>query len=133
METAIRRGTTQVTVVFLVAAGIVLALGLAGARATPFTVAACVLLAWALYLTRPETDAGSVMGVDIDGLLETLWLAPAVAAVPLMFELGATPAEMQALGGLLGLAGMMNYFLRPLYLVAYSLVAALRRQLDGSL
>lgn len=133
METAIRRGTTQVTVVFLVAAGIVLALGLVGARATPFIVAVCVGLACGLYLTRPDTELGGVLGVDIDGLLETLWLAPAVAAVPLVFELGATAAEMQALGGLLGLAGMVNYFLRPLYLVVYSVAAALSRQLEGTL
>ena len=133
METAIRRGTTRVTVVCLVAAGIVLALGLVGARATPFIIVACVLLACGLSLTRPDTELGVVLDVDIDGLLETLWLAPAVAAVPLVFELGATAAEMQALGGLLGLAGMVNYFLRPLYLVVYSVVAALNRQLEGSL
>jgi hypothetical protein len=133
METAIRRGTTQVTVVCLVASAIVLSLGLVGATATPVLVGLLLVLAAALYRTRPDTAVGLVAGVDIDGLLETLWLAPAIAAVPLVLELGATPAEMQALGGLLGLAGMVNYFLRPLYLVVYSVVATLARVRDGSL
>lgn len=133
METAIRRGTTQVTVVFLVASAIVLALGLVGATATLVLVFLLVGLSAALYRTRPETAVGTVVSVDVDRLLETLWLAPAVAAVPLVIELGATPAEMQALGGLLGLAGMVNYFLRPLYLVVYGIVATLTRERDGSL
>jgi hypothetical protein len=41
-------------------------------------------------------------------------------------EPSATPAEVQALGGLLGLVGMANYFLRPLYLFAYDLLETLR-------
>lgn len=42
-----------------------------------------------------------------------LWLAPLIAASAAVVSPGATPGEVQALGGLLGLAGMLSYFLRP--------------------
>jgi hypothetical protein len=103
----------------------VLTLGLVGARSSLALVALFVVLSVGLYLARPDSSIGFVYGLDIDALLGSLWLAPAVAAVPLVLELGASPGEMQALGGLLGLAGMANYFLRPVYLLVYSLVAPL--------
>lgn len=125
MEMAIRRVTMQVTVVCLVASATLLALGLAGATASLVLVGLLIALTAGLYRTRPSPSIGYVLGIDVDAVLESLWVAPAVAAVPLVVELGATPAEMQALGGLLGLAGMANYFLRPLYLLGYSVVASL--------
>ena len=125
MELAIRRGSLQVTAVCLVASAMVLTLGLVGARSSLALVALFVVLSVGLYLARPDSSIGFVYGLDIDALLGSLWLAPAVAAVPLVLELGASPGEMQALGGLLGLAGMANYFLRPVYLLVYSLVAPL--------
>ncbi|WP_276273156.1 hypothetical protein [Haloarcula litorea] len=129
-EQAIRSGSTQVTLLLLVSAGLLLALGLAGLAGSLALVALLGGLAAGLYLTRPdESRLGSVAGVDLDGLLASLWLAPAVAAVPVVLELGATPEEVQALGGLLGLTGMANYFLRPLYLIGYGLV---RSATDGN-
>ena len=125
METAIRRATMQVTAVCLVASAMVLGLGLVGATASLFLVGCFLVLSGGLYVSRPESSVGAVAGVDVDGLLDSLWLAPALAALPLALELGATPGEVQALGGLLGLVGMANYFLRPLYLLAYGVVASL--------
>jgi len=131
MQQAIRRRTMQVTAVCLVAAGILLGLGVVGATASPVLAAVLLALAGSLYLTRPSPALGVVAGVDVDGLLSTLWLAPALAALPVLLEPGATPAEVQALGGLLGLAGMANYFLRPLYLLTYAAGAKLSALAGG--
>ncbi|GGN99844.1 hypothetical protein [Haloarcula pellucida] len=135
-EMAIRSATMQVTILLLVAAGLLLALGVAGVPASLPLVVLLLALAGGLYLTRPdEGGVGFVVGIDVDSLLDSLWLAPAIAAAPLVLELGATPEEVQALGGLLGLAGMANYFLRPVYLLAYGLVRSLTgdsgRQVNG--
>jgi hypothetical protein len=131
MEMAIRRGTLQVTAVCLLASAMVLSLGLVGATASPLLVVVFLALSAGLYYSRPDASVGYVYGLDVDGLLDALWLAPAVAAVPLLLELGATPGEMQALGGLLGLAGMANYFLRPVYLLAYGLVRSVTEKTSG--
>ena len=42
-----------------------------------------------------------------------------VAAVAVVLFPEATAGEVQALGGLIGLAGMGNYFLRPVYRLVY--------------
>ncbi|MBX0322687.1 hypothetical protein EGH21_06550 [Halomicroarcula sp. F13] len=134
-EMAIRSATMQVTVLLLVAAGLLLALGVAGVPASLPLVVVLLALGGGLYLTRPdEGEVGFVLGVDADSLLDSLWLAPVLAAAPLVLELGATPEEVQALGGLLGLAGMLNYFLRPVYLLAYGLVRSVgggNKQVNG--
>jgi len=78
-------------------------------------------LAFFIYIGAAGEARETSMRADLEG-----------AAVPLVLELGATPAEMEAMGGLLGLAGMVNYFLRPLYLVVYGIVIALTRERGGS-
>jgi len=120
METPIRTATMQVTVLCLVAAGILLALGLAGAGASLLLIGLFAALTVALYLTLPTSAVGPVLGIDVDSLLNSLWLAPGVVAFVLLLQPGASPAEVQALGGLVGLAGMVNYFMRPVYILAYS-------------
>jgi len=132
METAIRTGTMQVTVLCLVAAGMLLALGLAGAVASLVLVGIFLALSVGLYLTRPTAHVGRVLGIDVDGLLDSLWLAPVLAALPLLLEPAASAEELQALGGLLGLLGMVNYFLRPVYLLAYAVVETIQRWGRGS-
>jgi len=117
----------QVTMLCLVAAGILLALGVAGIPASPALLLFLLALSAGLYYTRPDASVGQVLGIDVDGLLSTLWLAPALAAVTIVFEPSASAAELQALGGLVGLVGMLNYFLRPVYLLAYSLVETIQK------
>lgn len=125
-EAAIRYGTMQATALLLIAGGLLIALGVAGVGASLPLVGGLVLLSIGLYLTRPdEGRIGRIAGVDVDAVLGALWLAVLVAAVPLLLEPSATPEEVQALGGLLGLAGMANYFLRPVYLVVYDVVSSL--------
>ncbi|WP_262179363.1 hypothetical protein [Haloarcula laminariae] len=127
METAIRTGAMQVTVLCLVAAGTLLALGAAGVPASPALVVFLVALSAGLYYTRPDATAGRVLGLDVDSLLSALWLTPALAAVPVLLEPTASAEELGALGGVIGLVGMLNYFLRPVYLLGYSLVETVRR------
>lgn len=117
----------QVTALCLVAAGILLALGTVGVPASLPLLGLLLALSAGLYYTRPDASVGRVVGIDVGGILSTLWLAPALSAFAVAFEPAASPAELQALGGLIGLAGMLNYFLRPVYLLAYSLVETLQR------
>jgi len=121
----------QVTALCLVAAGILLALGAAGIPASPGLLVFLLALSAGLYYTRTDAGAGRVVGIDVGSLLSALWLAPALAALPLVLEPAATAEELQALGGLVGLAGMLNYFLRPIYLLAYSLVEAVQQRQRG--
>ncbi len=132
METAIRTGTMQVTVLCLVAAGILLALGTAGVPASLPLLGLLVALSAGLYYTRPDVTAGRVLGVDVGSLLSTLWLAPALAALAVLLEPAASTEELRALGGVVGLAGMLNYFLRPVYLLCYSLVEAVQERNSSS-
>jgi len=132
VSAAIRSGTIQITALFLVASGLLLALGLAGISSSLPVVVFLLLLAAGLVLTRPgEGEVGRVRNVDLDALLRSLWAAPALAALPLLLELGATPEEVVALGGLLGLVGMANYFLRPIYLLVYGVATSLSSRSDG--
>ncbi|KOX95108.1 hypothetical protein AMS69_04440 [Haloarcula rubripromontorii] len=126
-EAAIRHGTMQVTVLLLVAAALAIGFGVAGIGASLPIVVGLLVLTAVLFVARPDEDRlGPVAGVDLDGVVRSLWLAPLVTALALLVRLSATPGEVQAIGGLLGLAGMANYFLRPVYLLAYDLVAAVR-------
>ncbi|GCF13675.1 hypothetical protein Harman_16100 [Haloarcula mannanilytica] len=124
-EAAIRHGTMRVTALLLVAAALAIGLGVAGVGASLPIVVALLVLAAVLYAARPDGNRlGPVAGVDVGGIVQSLWLAPLITALPLLVRLSATPGEMQAIGGLLGLAGMANYFLRPVYLLGYDLVSA---------
>ena len=65
---------------------------------------------------------------DVRRVVADLWIGPALAAVVVVVYFGASPGEVQALGGIIGLLGMLNYFLRPFYHLVYGLgqrVAAL--------
>ncbi|MFB6222637.1 MAG: hypothetical protein ABEH86_03060 [Haloarcula sp.] len=126
-EAAIRHGTMRVTALLLVAAALAIGFGVAGIGASLPLVVALLVLTAALYATSPDDDSlDPVAGVDVGGIIGSLWLAPLITALPLLVHLSATPGEMQAIGGLLGLVGMANYFLRPLYLLGYDLVSAVR-------
>jgi hypothetical protein len=52
-----------------------------------------------------------------------------LASIVILFSPTATAGELQALGGLAGLLGMLNYFLRPVY----GLIAGGFRYLEGAL
>jgi pimeloyl-ACP methyl ester carboxylesterase len=115
--------TFRLTVV-LVAASLCLVLaGLAGLGASVGLAGVFVLAAGGLSAVRERLSGGPVVfGHDLGTYAAVLWLAPLAAAAASLLFLGATPGELLTLGGLFGLAGMINYFLRPVYRAGYSLL-----------
>jgi hypothetical protein len=114
--TALRTRALQLTMVCLAGSGLLLVLGFVGVSGSVLLGGLFIVLSVGLYATRPSSSVGPIVGIDIDSILKALWLAPLIAAVAVFLEPGATPAELQALGGLVGLVGMANYFLRPVYI-----------------
>jgi hypothetical protein len=113
----------SVTVVLVAASLCLVAAGLAGFGGSVGIAGVFVVLAGGLSSLRGRLSAAPVV-VDHDtgAYAAVLWLAPLLAGGVSLLFLGATPSELQVLGGLLGLAGMGNYFLRPVYRAGYSLV-----------
>ncbi len=107
----------RATVVLLVASVVIIAPGAAGLGGSLLLVAAALALAGGLYAVRDRlAEAPEVFGHDLGSYGRVLWVAPQVAAVVFVLSLGTTPGELRALGGIVGLVGMANYFLRPVYL-----------------
>ena len=109
----------RVTVVSLVAGLALIGLGAAGVGSSPLVVAALLVAAAGLYALR--TRIAGLERLDRHRFYLDLPLAPLVGAVVALGWLDATPGELQALGGLVGLVGMANYFLRPVYHFLYRL------------
>ena len=108
--------TFRLTVVLLVASVFVIGPGLAGLGGSALLVVAALLVAGGLYVIRDRLQAAPrVAGHDLGHYADALWMSGVVAAAVLLFGLSATPGELRALGGIVGLVGMANYFLRPVY------------------
>jgi hypothetical protein len=106
----------RLTVVLLVTSVIVIAPGLVGVGGSPVLVVAALLVAGGLYTVRERLRTSpQVAGHDLGYYGEVLWTSGVVAAAVFLLGLTATPGELRALGGIVGLAGMANYFLRPVY------------------
>jgi hypothetical protein len=113
----------EATALALVASGLLIGASLVGVGGGIGLVAALAVLAALLaagknVLPRP----GRVVGHDFDLYCRDLWAGPALAAVATAVVFGATPVEIQTVGGVIGFVGMVNYFLRPVYHMAYSVV-----------
>jgi len=121
MDRRLDGAVMRATVILLTAGLSLVAVGTAGVAASLPLVLASVVLAG---VTRVVTDAVEVPatdGVTVRTVATDLWIGPALAAVVLVLWLDATPGEVQALGGMVGLVGMLNYFLRPFYHLIYGL------------
>ena len=121
MDRRLDGAVMRATVILLTAGLSLVAVGTAGVAASLPLVLASVVLAG---VTRVVTDAVEVPatdGVTVRTVATDLWIGPALAAVVLILWLDATPGEVQALGGMVGLVGMLNYFLRPFYHLIYGL------------
>ena len=102
-------------------------LGLGGSLALALALAAVGV---GLFTLHDRLAAiGPIAGVPVGAYLAALWAGPLVGALLVLLRPDATPGELQALGGLAGLAGMANYFLRPVYGLAFALGRSLRRTL----
>lgn len=130
-----RERSLRATIALLVSSVFLLGPGAAGVDASWLLVGGFVLLAAGLFLVREPLErlvrAGhrripTVMESELLPYGRDLWIGPLVAAVVLVFvDPGASPGELQALGGLVGLIAMVNYFVRPIYLYLFSLVRRL--------
>ena len=113
----------RLTLVLLAGAVPLVAAGTAGVAASPWLVLGLVALAGLLRVVGDRLATTAWTRVDTARYAVDLWLGPAAAAVVVVAFLDASPDEVQALGGLVGLVGMVNYFLRPVYHLLYTLYA----------
>jgi len=120
--------TVRATVVLLVASVLLIGPGLAGLGASAVLGVLLAGVGAALFVLRDRLVA---LVAPVDARLARyagdLWLAALLGALVVVAMHGASPAELQALGGLAGLVGMANYFLRPVYFVGSSVLRRLGR------
>ncbi len=124
-----RLRSSRGTYVLLVASFLLIGPTVAGVGATLPLVGVFAALAVAFWAGRDALRRLPVVaGYDTGWYAQDSWLAPVLAAVVTLAVLGASPPELQAAGGFVGLAGMVNYFLRPLYLlIAETILSVVRR------
>ncbi|WP_436927758.1 hypothetical protein [Halosimplex amylolyticum] len=108
----------RATVVLLVAGLCLVAAGTAGLGGSIPLVVALAVVGGGLRLVATAVDA-SGDGLGVQEVAADLWIGPLLAAAVVVLWLDASHGEVQALGGLVGLLGMLNYFLRPLYHLVY--------------
>ena len=117
----------RLTLVLLTGSFSLVAAGTAGVAASVLLVVGLVALTALLAAVGWLSREASRASFDPGEFLVDLWLGPALGAVLVLFFLDATPGEVQALGGLLGLVAMANYFLRPVYHLLYGLATRIAR------
>ncbi|MFT4946061.1 MAG: hypothetical protein ACI8TL_000292 [Natronomonas sp.] len=123
-----RLRTSRATYILLVASFLLIGPALAGFGPTIPLVAGLTALAVGLWTVRERFLAlPTILGCDLGWYARDSWLAAAVSVPVVLVGLGGAPAELQALGGLVGLLGMVNYFLRPLYLLVAGFLVQLAR------
>lgn len=123
-----RLRSRRVTYVLLVASFLLIGTGLAGVGATLPVAGGLAALGAGLWAVRDTLRTlPTVVGYNLGWYARDSWLAPAVSIPVVLLGLGGPPAELQALGGFVGLVGMGNYFLRPLYLLVGSALWRLLR------
>lgn len=125
--------STQLTAVLLVASVALILPGLAGLGGT-LPLALLFLSAAILLLVARESLAsvGRVGWIPLGAAARVAWIGPTIAGLLLLLAGGASPGELQALGGLCGLLGMLNYFLRPVYGIVLAAGRYVSRAIDGT-
>lgn len=124
-----REESVRATFVLLVASLLLVGPGLAGLGSSLVLAVAVLATAVGLFALRARIPGGpTVLDQKLGAYARVVWVGPAIAGAVCLAFLGASPAELQALGGLVGLLGMVNYFLRPVY----SAGSLLFRRVTGS-
>jgi energy-converting hydrogenase Eha subunit G len=124
MHAFVERLIRQFTSVALGVAAILVPLGFAGIEPSlllalgPAGIAGLLLANRQRLLALHDSDFWAIH-------VETLWIGPALAASILVVFGSLTSGEMQTIGAVVGLLGMVNYLLRPVYLLVDSIFARL--------
>jgi hypothetical protein len=122
MRRALDRAVAQLSALLLLSGVCLIGASLLGVGTGPLLFGALLAATVALYLARdavPRIErfpewALADLGSD-------LWLAPLIAASAVLVAPGATPGEVQSIGGLVGLVALIVYFARPLIPLAAGL------------
>lgn len=123
------RNTMVLTYVGLVAALLLIVTGRLGFGASPLVVLVFAGIAAITWLARFDLRrVRSRLGVQLGRYLAVTWAGPLLAIAITLVGFDAGPGELEALGGLIGLVAMVNYFLRPVY---YAVAAAGRWAADA--
>jgi hypothetical protein len=113
-----RLRSRRATYVLLVASFLLIGPGLAGLGPTVPLAGGFAALGAGLWLLRDRLRTlPTVVGYDFGWYARDSYLAAALSLPIVLLSLGGPAAELQAFGGVVGLVGMLNYFLRPLYLL----------------
>lgn len=124
--------SAQVTGVLLLASVGLIAPGLVGLGASLPLATFLLVPTVLLFAGREEFDAiGQVGGLPLGLVLRVAWVGPLLSAGIVVYAGGASPGEIQAYGGICGLLGMANYFLRPVYGLLFAAGRYLARSLEG--
>lgn len=119
MERAIDDAVAELSALLLAASFALIGASLLGVGGTIGLAAVFAITTVALFLVREHLGDLAASYPLLARTLSDLWIGTTAATVTVLVALGATPGELQTLGGLIGLAGMLNYFVRPLYRLLY--------------
>ncbi|QSG15936.1 hypothetical protein [Halapricum desulfuricans] len=126
MHDRIERATGVLTSIALVAAAALLAPAFAGVAPSAALAAVALGVTVLAFVVREEVRA--LAPAPWLGLyFEAVWAGVAVATLVLVAFLDATAAELQTLGAVVGLIGLFNYLLRPVYFTLGSLLSRIAR------
>ncbi|WEL16278.1 MULTISPECIES: hypothetical protein [unclassified Halorhabdus] len=122
MNQRLARRVRQLTGVAFLAGVLLIGLGVAG-QSGSMAVGFGLLAVGALALSFHHHFTGLFAHPAADAYLASVPAAPVVAGAVVLWFAGASPGELQTLGGLLGLLSLVNHLLRPVYGLGYRLIA----------
>lgn len=122
MHPRLVRTVRQLTGAAFLAGVALIALGLAGQSGTT-ALGLGLLAVGAFALAFRHLFAGLVSHPAADAYLRSVPFAPVVAGGVVLWFSGASPGELQTLGGVLGLLALVNHLLRPVYGILHGLLA----------
>lgn len=121
MERALNAAVAEFSILLLVAAFALIGASLVGLGGSLPLAIAFALATVVLFVVREPLAALAADYYLVARTLEDCWIGTAAATLTVLVALSASPGELQTLGGLIGLVGMLNYFLRPLYRLTFRL------------
>jgi len=116
MIRATDRAVAQLAAIVLLAGLVLVGASLLGLAPGPVLFAPLLAATVALYLPREDVPrVERYPDWALAGLGEDLWLVTLIAASVAVIAPGLSPGELQTVGGLVGLAALLAYFLRPVF------------------